>query len=340
MDLGRVVNALMKVSKANVLYRTVASCSGLESLKSFEEPDDILVLHGPPRSSLTNFSYRGGADSACFVNCILAGHADTLEDIIMSTGSGSTDTTTADLMAALPRLRSLQCDNMFLGLEAVAKCKTLRDVSIALYKNLGEIEMVEDFLREANQLQRVHLVYCSEDYTVEYLEALVEAMGSSRRSRVERLCLEDFEDVRPLVRALPSLPALRHLDVTSAPLDDELLLSITPATAPALRRLELVVERDTCPHAWIHRGAVRATLIANTSLHIQLCCRVGDECDCETCSEGCHREVKWEEENKIGLFSHDPDKCPSPEDHADDIDWQRDYAYGHPAGGSCTWMHT
>ncbi|XP_052132006.1 uncharacterized protein LOC127751860, partial [Frankliniella occidentalis] len=65
----------------DVLVRTVAKCSNLESLEV--NGDLPLVSHpvvnGPPKPSLTNFRCAVNENSASFVNTILAAHAATLE---------------------------------------------------------------------------------------------------------------------------------------------------------------------------------------------------------------------------------------------------------------------
>ncbi|XP_026282844.1 uncharacterized protein LOC113209510 [Frankliniella occidentalis] len=333
--LRRLELATYNLRLADVLVRTVASCCHLESLDVISSLPGIShpVVHGPPKPSLIKFRCPLDKNSASFVHAILAGHAATLEEVDLLTCS-SPEGTTATLLAALPRLRSLECDDSVRGLQSVASCKMLREVCITLYDDVDRLERVVKFLRRASQLQRVCLENCTGEDTPEYCMALVEALGS----RLERLALVGFEVevVRPLLRVLPSLPALRHLDVDED-LGDKLLKGITPVTAPALTLLEIAGE-TLCPHAWIHGDAVKSTLAENPSLHIQLWCP--NECDpedCETCVQGCHQEVKWDEVRKIGLYSHDPDKCPSPEDHTDDTHWKR--SYDRDTNVACTWIH-
>ncbi|XP_052131839.1 uncharacterized protein LOC127751799 [Frankliniella occidentalis] len=323
----------------DVLLRTVVSCSDLESLGVFGQLPRTSppVLQGPPRSSLKNFQYEVYEYSPFFVHTILTAHAATLEKVDLSSGFSIEDTTTTALLAALPRLKSLRCNASMADLEAVAACRTLRDISIYLGESNVVLQAAAKFFRRANQLRSVCLPYGEPDETA----VLVEALASSGRSQLERLYLRCHEDVTgTLVRALPALPALRHLDFSEVtPDDDKLLLSITPATAPALRTMEFGCW-GRCPHPWIHRAAVKATLAANTSLHILL--GYGPICvlqNCGACVAGCHQQVNWREGGirKIGLFAHDQDKCPSPDVHTDHSNngnqWNR--------GGSlkCTWIH-
>ncbi|XP_026291546.1 uncharacterized protein LOC113216059 [Frankliniella occidentalis] len=349
-SLGRLKRLVLgivspkEMIKADLLFRTVAACAGLDSLSVFYEPPSTThpIVRGPPASSLTMFRCVVGGNSASFVNAILAGHAATLEEVeIDNADSDLKNTTLADLLAAMPRLHSLRCDSTLSGLEKVAECKTLTDVNIYLWRFRGDLDRVAEFLRRANQLRRVHLQNSTVDSIGKYCTVLVEALVSSRRSLVERLALDAFDDVRPLLRALPSLPALRHLDLDGAEPDDELLMSITPVTAPALRLLEIaLVGAGRCPHAWMHGAAVKATLTANPLLHIQLWCNAGHwyaPQECEVCPEYCHRGVEWHAVEKIGLYSHAPEQCPSPEDHNDDVDWQR--CFGRRTNVACTWIH-
>ncbi|XP_026277394.1 uncharacterized protein LOC113205841 isoform X2 [Frankliniella occidentalis] len=214
---------------------------------------------------------------------------------------------------------------------------TLEEVNLVIDAGLGVVETSRT-AELLGTMPRIRSLRCQDfTATTEFCKMLVEALTSCGRSHLERLALLEVEAVRPLLRALPLLPALRQLDLDAKP-NDELLKSIT--TASALTLLEVALhEGGQCPHAWIHRDAVKTTLAANPSLHIQLWCNSDDKCvpqDCETCVVGCHQEVQWDEVRRIGLYSHDPDMCPSPEDHTDDTDWQRSY-YQTP-DVPCTWI--
>ncbi|XP_052126693.1 uncharacterized protein LOC113205841 isoform X3 [Frankliniella occidentalis] len=217
---------------------------------------------------------------------------------------------------------------------------TLEEVNLVIGAGL-EIADTSTTAELLGTMPRLRSLRCQDlTDTTEFGTMLVEALISSERSHLERLALLEVKVVRPLLLALPSLPALRHLDLDAVEPNDVLLKSITPATAPALTLLEVVLLGfGLCPHAWLHRDAVKATLTANPKLHIQLWCNSDDKCvpqDCETCVVGCHQEVQWDVVRRIGLYSHDPDMCPSPEDHTDDTDWQRSY-YQTP-DVPCTWI--
>ncbi|XP_052127236.1 uncharacterized protein LOC127750234 [Frankliniella occidentalis] len=326
LELCQMYHLHMPVT--DVLLRTVASCSDLKSLVFNSElpVTSTRVVHGPSRSSLTYFHCPFGESSASFLLTILAGHAATLEEISIGSDLDFEETGTADLLAAMPRLRFLKCEDSLRGFEVVAECKTLRRVHICLFGDHDEFDGLPKFLRRAKQLRRVHLENIR-PISAEYSTALFEALTSPGRSHLERLTLEGFEDVRPLFHAKTSLSHLRYLSVRLEFIDDEMLLSITPVTAPALETLELRC-REKCRHALIHRDAVKATLAANTSLHIQIFYGTRSKCepqDCTVCAGGCHPAVEWAKVFRIGLFSHDPDKCPSLEAHTDDTE--------------CSWIH-
>ncbi|XP_052124521.1 uncharacterized protein LOC127749631 isoform X1 [Frankliniella occidentalis] len=326
---------------ADVLVRTMASCSGLQSLEVCDSLPNTNhpIEHGPSKPSLTQFGCPIDEQSKSFVHTMLAGHAATLEDVDISDSHyGIGDSETAGLLASMPRLRRLRCNDSVEGFGAVAASKSLRDVSITLFGEPDEENEAVEFLRRAKQLRRIRLSYCT-DFSAEFCGRVSEALTSSMVSKVERLALDGFTEVRLLFRELPSLPYLHHLELTEAPPDDELLLSISPETAPALRRLELGTCGQVCPHSWVHRDAVRVTLAANPKLHILLWHNKKD-CGqaCEACRWTCHPEViKWSKVRKVGLFSHDPGKCPSPEDHTDTVEWQRSNYYTGAA--QCPWIH-
>ncbi|XP_026285983.1 uncharacterized protein LOC113211727 [Frankliniella occidentalis] len=111
LELFHLICRVFERAKADVLVRTVASCSGLESIKVIGKLPEVThpVVQGPPRPSLTTFRCPPLTEnSASFINTILAGHADTLEDVcIMSEGVKFDGTATVNLLAALPRLRRL-----------------------------------------------------------------------------------------------------------------------------------------------------------------------------------------------------------------------------------------
>ncbi|XP_052128557.1 uncharacterized protein LOC127750576 [Frankliniella occidentalis] len=338
-------------TEADVLYRTVAACSGLESLSVVIEPPlqtTQPIVRGPPSSSLTYFRCDVTENSASFVNTILAGHAATLETVEIP-NSKLRRGTTAELIAAMPRLRRLQCDNRLVGLQAVGECKALRELHIHLHRDVGGAsDRAAHVLLRVKQLQRVHLESYATNIAEEQSTVLADALkalASSGQSRVDRLALEVLGDIQPLLRSLPSLPALRHLSVDVDP-NDRLLKSITPATAPALRLLEIVAESGKCPHAWMHGAAVKAALKMNPLLHIQLWSSplaAGlENCHpqvCKKCVDAYPQGVNGHGVRKMGLYSHDPGACPSPEDHTDVTDWAWSKQMRHTAYAACTWIH-
>ncbi|XP_052128021.1 uncharacterized protein LOC127750409 [Frankliniella occidentalis] len=343
--LGVEMNPLEEPT-ADVLFWTVASCSGLDRLEVLYAPPIINqpVVHGPPSSSLKVFKCVACIETVSLVNTVLAGHAATLEEVEIYTDLDLWETTTADLLAAMPRLRSLRCDCSIGGLEKVAECKTLRDLDICLNGCTGDVDNAAKLLRRANQLRHVLLDNAAwDDPIVESWPVLAEALAWSGRFPLERLALKGFEEVEllgPLIRALPSLPALRFLYLDTEPVD-ELLKSISPAMAPALRLLRFPIRREKCPHAWIHRTALKTTLLANPLLHIQLWGNIfhSRSQDCAMCVGDCdrHQGVEWHNTRYMGFYSHDPDTCPCPEDHSDHTDWKGSSSRAN--NFTCTWIH-
>ncbi|XP_052132629.1 uncharacterized protein LOC127748608 isoform X2 [Frankliniella occidentalis] len=241
----------------------------------------------------------------------------------------------------MPSLTYFQCSvnnnsASFVHTILAGHAATLEEVNLVIDAGLGFVETATT-AELLGTMDRLHSLRCKYLSPTDDCTVLVEALLSSVRPHLERLALLGVHVVRPLLRRLPSLPALRHLDLDAEPVD-EMLKSINPATAPALTLLEVVM-LGQCRHAWIHGAAVKATLTANPKLHIQLWCNSDDKCvpqNCETCVVGCHQEVQWDEVVRMGLYSHDPDMCPSPEDHTDNTDWQRSY---HPTPDvPCTWI--
>ncbi|XP_052133036.1 uncharacterized protein LOC127752257, partial [Frankliniella occidentalis] len=233
-------------SQAAVLLETVALVSGLKKLTVFNsfplsEPPINGVYGLWPRSSLTHFSSELSPESEVFCNFVLAAHAATLEDVSLYEG---TSTSTAALLAGMPKLRELECCALP-GMEAVAACESLRELTLHITSDTERLELraAAAFLGGATQLLGVVLEYDegagSAPATLDM--DLILALAATGRSRVETLDIytdpqDDDDDnfcphARSLLQALPHLPALRALSVGCVP--DALLLGITPRTAQA-----------------------------------------------------------------------------------------------------------
>ncbi|XP_026288432.1 uncharacterized protein LOC113213540 [Frankliniella occidentalis] len=337
-SLGRlrhlVISFLNLVTGADALMRTLAVVSDLESLRivGCVPSTTHRVVQASPSPSLKVFRCELTKDSESFVNTVLGAHAETLEDVGLCSGgyfgvgySGESDTT-ARLLATMPRLQKLECEALP-GLQAVAVCAALHHVTVNVpsFKQ-RTIEWAAELLR-AGPMRSVCLNYDVFNYEVG--SKLIEALGERGGSPLEFLAIIKVPQVGPLLRALPSLPALRELQLLETPQDDadELLRGLTPQVAPALRILGLTASgiiisgltatarrRVECAHEWLHGDGVKAAVVNNPLLHTEL--RNTSACgDCEACMQGCHQEVMWG--GDLGLFSHDLDKCPSPEDHID-----------------------
>ncbi|XP_026286157.2 uncharacterized protein LOC113211853 [Frankliniella occidentalis] len=318
-----------RVARADVsvLWGTVAATRGLEQLHldcpglTVRHMDSLTSHCTPPRPSLKYIQAELSSKSQNFNNLVLSAHAPTLDLVHISNhsyGRCPTSTATATILAGMPNLRQLYCPLQLPGLEAVAACESLRELHlhVCAKTEVQDVAGAAGLLRRATQLRELNVHYdCDPDeiaYKYGYDETifqdliaeLVRALASSGRSRIESLAVWDpdtFEDdtfpsLRQLLAALPSLKHLRHLRLQAAP--DELLLGITPDTAPALQRLALrlrSVDYPPCAHAWLHRDAVKQVLSVNPSLELfvtpmRLYCSQGA---CVACALGCHLRL-WD----------------------------------------------
>ncbi|XP_052124042.1 uncharacterized protein LOC113211243 [Frankliniella occidentalis] len=292
--------------EAAVLLGTVASTPGLEELKiegflSFA-PSLLDGLHRSfPGASLKSFEHHPQSpDEEPFCDLILSTHAATLESV--SLGYYPLISTSAStLLAGMPHLRRLRC-GMMPGLEAVAGCEQLRLLHLCVAYD-GEALATAEFLRRATQLLKVRLqcvpyVGMAPSSDMDFVLAL----AATGRSHLEDLSInvEDWhqdhipQQQQSLLKALPRLPALKHLEVHGEA-NDELLLGITPANAPALRTLNVfTISSVECAHDALHRGAVQKLLSLNPELefstYVQSYCSTGGRC--AWCSLGCHQEMR------------------------------------------------
>lgn len=327
-------------SMANVLLATVASTRGLDTIKlplitandaSLEIATSLSLGGAMPTPSVKLFEC--GYLNETFLKFILTAHSATLETVRLNLGVSSMSCTyIAPLLAGLPNLKELSCWNLP-GLEAVAACESLRDLTLTLstvrrHRRGAAAARTAAFLSRAVQLRELTLRYGPINLTASVARARVgvdalRALASTGRSRLETLFLIviDEEDdpshathVQALIEALPSLPALQklktYLHVKQE--NDALLLSITPATAPALLKVQLGLADDLCAHAWFHGDTFKTVMARNPLLHLNLYGR-STYCrkeSCPACSRACHYALL----RGLGIsyvFCHDPDEnCP------------------------------
>ncbi|XP_026285047.1 uncharacterized protein LOC113211027 [Frankliniella occidentalis] len=336
--LGSVGSGYMeaerKASGADMLLKTLVTCSDLESLdvRFGTVAFSSFLSYGSHRPSLKYFRCTLDADSDSFARVVLARHADTLEEVDLGSGYCNEVKQSIALLPSLPRLRKLSCE-VVAGVEAAAGCKALSDLTLVM--DLDEpSEHPVALLQQARQLRRVTLEFkdpVDNLYEDDGDSKVVAALVSPGPSLVEFLSVSRLKGVQALTAALPRLPALRHLVVLHSPrrrnyfgdhpddsddsddLDDlqdlhDLLLGVTAGTAPALRTLELDLrprtptlfyrgtpERMECAHLWLHAYAVEAVLQDNPSLHVRL--RMAFRCgaeDCAACVLDCHPELSWD----------------------------------------------
>ncbi|XP_052120741.1 uncharacterized protein LOC113205433 [Frankliniella occidentalis] len=343
--LKQVVIQLVNFKMATdvpMLLSTLASTSRLEKLRVVLDTgtgDDQHPLPATPAPilgsivvtpSLIKFHCKLCTFMEPFVKFILFEHAVTLERVNLGTSPSSlTLTSIAPLLTGVTNLSKLTCCCLP-GMEALAACKAL--AILRLFVNTDILDQhavagVAELLRRAEHLREVSLEYEPALLSVAEVGAeLVPALASGR-SRVETLFITNFEPgqeenfplLQPVVSALPSLPALRHLRMdenTDSP--DELLLFIRPDVAPALQRVDLNL-LEGCVHSWLHGDTVKTVFSANPLLHISLE-YVNLVCDddkrCQACELDCHGELR-DSVFVPYFFSHDPkDECS--EDHSSD----------------------
>ncbi|XP_026285037.2 uncharacterized protein LOC113211018 [Frankliniella occidentalis] len=325
-----------------VLVRTVrAATAALDALVVMGGVPSAAgnVQYELPEPGLRRFTFTRGASlvdhcTEPFVNAVLASHGATLEEVHLGPGplSPASDTMAA-LLAGAPRLRALTCE-MLPGLQAVsAACPALSELVLHAYPSAPYKDALR-FLRGCKRLRKVSLKYTyfdlgdsddsdgGDDIFPDYGTDMVEALAPSS-AIIELLSVSGLYLPCPVLELLPPMPALRQLEVLEEPLNDELLLDVTPARAPALRSLRLSTDWKQCGHAWLHKDALRTALAANPSLHVQL--KGPIDCpfaECEPCAVlGCHREVGWYAVDQLGVFSHPPGECPAPEHHPVDVPW-------------------
>ncbi|XP_052129136.1 uncharacterized protein LOC113209663 isoform X2 [Frankliniella occidentalis] len=315
--------------EAAALLVAVASTHSLERLRvqflpKCGIPMSCFLRHALPSPSLKFFQCSLGANTDAFYNFILSRHAATLEEVLLEPCVYEAALTTASwserrwtLLASITHLRYLRCP-LFPGLEALAKCDSLSKVYLHLSPGSdARLESAVKFLRCTEKLRDLTLDYRTKDdstlIAATSAATLVLVLSSSARSRatIESLTILGVQSTLPLpgallemlITALPRLPALRHLEVDRKAAD--LLRSITPATAPALRSLRVFIQEPSCRHSWVHRDPLLALLTTNPLLQLcvplrdggKLYCR-GDS-PCAVCALGCHRRLREERANLV-----------------------------------------
>ncbi|XP_026275645.1 uncharacterized protein LOC113204629 isoform X2 [Frankliniella occidentalis] len=281
--------------QASILYRTLALTSRLESLvvtMSYNAGPvecSFAGIHVPSSLKSVEFNPHGQEQAENLVNFMLSTHAATLETARFH---DPVSTSTLQLLAGLPRLRELTC-RLQAGLEVLAASESLQVLTIRAVGDTeaAEATAAESLLRQARQLRQVSLECGYGAHSYLFPEALVRALAAegTERSHLEKLsvaCMcKDIDDLgEVLLGVLPGLPALQELDL-SCPKYERLLRGLTPATAPALRRLTV----RACAHDWTHRPSVKGLLEANPSL--QVWSKWPRCASCHACKLACHREL-------------------------------------------------
>ncbi|XP_052126653.1 uncharacterized protein LOC127750116 [Frankliniella occidentalis] len=341
-----VFDGVLAPTEASALLETVALTTGLttlDMLPSYEcEPPPVAVPSSTSSSSIKRFRCELRRGTLDFANFVLAAHSATLEKVEFYTVS-FLKRLTSNLLGGMPNLRELKCPALP-GLEAVAACESLRVLELRVPPDQRSAASAAKLLQASVQLTELRLNYMFHFGGADGVGAdLVLALASSGRSRVQALTIENFvvcsEDeypyLQPLIRALPSLPALQRLKVDGKP--HRLLRAIRPATAPALRSVDVGALAYGCAHEWVHGVTVRTVMSANPSLHMKFAaseavCRDIYACSvCNACARGCHRELlecvaseHGADGYNLGLFSHEP---------------TADCSHRHFTDDNCRWVH-
>ncbi|XP_034244675.1 uncharacterized protein LOC117647175 [Thrips palmi] len=242
------------------------------------------------RPSLIKLTYLGKCDR--FLTWLLKTHADTLEDVNLMCD----DRLPINLLAMLPRLRSLACNTThgLLYSAALSNLDTLK-----LFNKDQDFSVFPpsalDFLRQAPHLRSVSVFLpCGENLTVP-----LQALASSPSARcIESLTLswkgsyESASVASELVaNILPHFSSLQSLSLESKLSEDALvffLKAVTPVSAPTLTSL-LVRPDELCMHDWLHGPLVQDLWERNPRLHLRVDCP--SEfclCICQWCRWGCH----------------------------------------------------
>ncbi|XP_026273223.1 uncharacterized protein LOC113202974 isoform X1 [Frankliniella occidentalis] len=299
---------------------------------------DILVRHSTRLCKPSLRKFRGhhlqyASHAEAFVDFVLASHAASLEEVdLLRRVSWEPEeypvtASRALLLAGMPNLRKLSCFSMP-GLEAVAVRETLEVVTLAMrLKTTSDADRVAvaaaaEFLRRgAGQLREVTLIFhidrsCAsaegpeddDDDPDRVNTDFITALATSGRSTVEFLSISGehatstsrLQLCTALLDTMPSLSALRRLEVGGHVAVDQLLLGITPASAPVLQSLLLHPKPSLpCVHAWLHDGgdAVGTALSVNPALQVFVRRTPPKHCSenklCAVCALGCHRDRPW-----------------------------------------------
>lgn len=230
------------------------------------------------RPSLRRLSYKVCGEPEP-LQYLLQSHAATLEAVkVTLRGAGRGVATAMAPLARLPRL-----------------------TSFALRVEAGDdatMQVVECFLRAASpQLRRVELRVPVRGRGSE--EQLVEALGVTGHAAVQSLDLSGpctSPRAAALSSSLNALLLLVELRLRCVAEPCFLhLLALPGGAAHRLRRLDLAVPPDLCPHLYAHFGEVQVLLRANTLLTVALRPRDplrwaprGSCGVCAPCRAGCH----------------------------------------------------
>ncbi|XP_034246459.1 uncharacterized protein LOC117648206 isoform X2 [Thrips palmi] len=345
--LGRLKEVKLTVTSTNVdaksflprlrqLLRQLLSTPGLESIELDLDVKTAALLETlalnavkravPVPSSLRRLQYF----SACkdpYLPLFLEWHAATLEVVKLRCGHPRA----APMLAAMPRLRELQCP-VLKDMPALLACTELRSLRLSISKDESPRHLfpgVAEYLRSAvATIEDLVLDYFQDEGRAQAVDLVLSLAGQRRttpalkslrfvfRNDMEQLIFtEPQPQLRPLAAVVHRLKHLVSLNIGQ--FSDELLDALDGEFVPNLERLE-VSYRDECPHEWIHEEHVKELMQRCPRLHIlavvpEGCCIEG----CTFCTENkCHEDLDLA--GDFTLFSH-PKEASCGVEH-DDIE--------------------
>ncbi|XP_052123334.1 uncharacterized protein LOC127749373 [Frankliniella occidentalis] len=211
----------------SVLLATVASSAGLQTLVVPVAPHCaafIASLHvstaSAHASSLQHFRCGLGRHLEPFINCMLTVHTSTLRvvELVNPDFIAPRSAATAPLLAGVTNLCKLEC-GLVPGLQAALACGSLSEVTLWVRGEMPDyVADAKMFLRGAHQLRALQYRDVVNAPANVGLSLVLALTGQPDRSQLASLVVDndgDFEDsqLEPLYEALPSLPALRHIEM-------------------------------------------------------------------------------------------------------------------------------
>ncbi|XP_034248173.1 uncharacterized protein LOC117649462 isoform X3 [Thrips palmi] len=311
------------LSKVHQLLEFLLHTQGLESIviNIGADPADIMkgkspLLNAaksaaPVPASLRKLVYCSTLRDPCLPRH-LEWHAATLEVVELRVYHPGV----TPLLAALPRLRELQC-TLLEDMPALLQCPSLKKVHLLV--NLDSSPKastlgVAEYLRAAvSRLEELVLEFSDSEYRGKATNLVLSLAGSRHAAQTLRsLTLKDEDDdISTLQATLPPLAAILHrlkaLVTLHVPnMSNDLLDALDGDALPNLEQLSFN-SPERCPHEWIHGEQVRAVLGRCPRLHLLM----NSFHDLGSVSQYCleHTCHDLPASSRCTLFSHPKNEC-------------------------------